>query len=253
MTENYSSPKYPLDESIFAAKYASHQEIVQILKNWAHKNCFGLVIDKHDKDKRIYLRCKRGDDTRIRVVNEDRQRSKNTIRIQCPCIIKIVYSKKAAENEKWRLCKQDEDLNEDKHNHPLDRDQTLVLPLAKRSLIRSETIAIVHQMIDAGNTVPEIRKTISGTDGETIMNYHDIRNWKVKVQAHDKLKPRDADSDVFKFIKFIEEKGYIVRYQTSTDGKHLQSVFFMHCTAIDEVNILGEVFAIDATYKVNEF
>ncbi|KAL7309946.1 hypothetical protein PS15m_010761 [Mucor circinelloides] len=158
MTENYSPPKYPLDESIFAAKYATHQEIVQILKNWAHKNCFGLVIDKHDKDKRIYLRCKRGGDTRIRVVNEDRQRSKNTIRVQCPYIIKIVYSKKATENEKRRLCKQDEDLNEDKHNHPLDMDQALVLPLAKRSLLGSETIAIVHQMIDAGNTVPEIRK-----------------------------------------------------------------------------------------------
>ncbi|KAG1092666.1 hypothetical protein G6F42_019145 [Rhizopus arrhizus] len=26
----------------------------------------------------------------------------------------------------------------------------------------------------------------------------------------------------------------------------------MRCTAVDEVNIRGEVFAIDATYKVNE-
>jgi len=26
----------------------------------------------------------------------------------------------------------------------------------------------------------------------------------------------------------------------------------MHCTAVDEVNIRGEVFAIDATYKVDD-
>ncbi|CAO0798443.1 unnamed protein product [Mucor circinelloides] len=78
---------------------------------------------------------------------ESPKRRRNTIRVQCPYIIKIVYSKKAVENEKWRLCKQDEDLNEDKHNHPLDMDQTLVLPLAKRSLFGSETIAIVHQIL----------------------------------------------------------------------------------------------------------
>lgn len=74
----------------------------------------------------------------------------------------------------------------------------------------------------------------------------------MEVQAHDKLINRGVDSDVFKFIKSIEEKGYIVRYQTSADGKHLQSVLFMHCTAVDKVNILGELFAIDATYKMNE-
>ncbi|KAL9536399.1 hypothetical protein PS6_011921, partial [Mucor atramentarius] len=35
------------------------------------------------------------------------------------------------------------------------------------------------------------------------------------------------------------------------DGKNVKSIFFMHSNAAAEINVRGEVFGIDATYKVN--
>ncbi|KAL7312391.1 hypothetical protein PS15m_008153 [Mucor circinelloides] len=48
----------PLPRIVLEKKYASPEEIVQILAEWAYKNHFELVIRKNDKDRRVYLRCK---------------------------------------------------------------------------------------------------------------------------------------------------------------------------------------------------
>ncbi|KAG1111649.1 hypothetical protein G6F42_014961 [Rhizopus arrhizus] len=105
-------------------------------------------------------------------------------------------------------------------------------------------------MISAGNSVPEIKKTIDGTDGKSILTYDDIRNWKVEAMSNDKSMDKFGNS-ASDLIRRMEGRNYIVRYQASSDGKNVKSIFFMHSSAAVEIRVRGEVFGIDATYKVN--
>ncbi|KAG1089255.1 hypothetical protein G6F42_020024 [Rhizopus arrhizus] len=45
-----------ITKTVLEKKYASSEEIVPILTEWAHKNHFELVIRKNDKDRRVQLR-----------------------------------------------------------------------------------------------------------------------------------------------------------------------------------------------------
>lgn len=55
-----------------------------------------------------------------------------------------------------------------------------MIPEAKRSLLDKESINVAHKMMASGNSVPEIRKTLGGRDGDSILSYDDIRNWRVE-------------------------------------------------------------------------
>ncbi|CEP10890.1 hypothetical protein [Parasitella parasitica] len=185
MNQTFYYPEAPLDATVLTAKYASYQEIVKILTEWAQKNHFELVISKNEKERRVHLRCKLGGETKFKDIAV-RQRTRKSFKINCPYILKISYSKKAAEGSKWKVLKQKSENNEEVHNHPLTLESFQRLPKFKRALIGSKTTTLVQHMIRAGSSVPEIRRTIRQTNAASILTYDDIRNWKVEMEEQEK-------------------------------------------------------------------
>ncbi|EPB82477.1 hypothetical protein HMPREF1544_10771 [Mucor circinelloides 1006PhL] len=133
-------PDSPLPRAVLEKKYASSEEIVQILAEWAYENHFELVIRKNDKDRRVHLRCKfEGNSTPKDIT--DRQKRRKSVKADCPFILKITYSKKAPDEDfKWKALEQDCSKNKNAHNHSLTLEECQLLPRAKKFLIGSDTI-----------------------------------------------------------------------------------------------------------------
>lgn len=240
-----------LDELIYVNTYESSEEIKLHLKKWAIKNNFALVVDKSDKNKRLHLRCKIGNTCRITVKNpEERKRKRDSFKNDCPFVIKLRFL--TAKNA-WAVTRPNKEEQEHLHNHSLSVEGIQVLPEGKRGLIGSKSIRLVTDMIQAGSSVPEIRKTLGGRDGESILSYHDIRNWRAENTSSFNIST--LENDARNLVSHIASKGYLVSYRKSLNDSEsrsfLTSVYFMHQSAIEELKNRCEVFIIDATYKVN--
>ncbi|KAG2191897.1 hypothetical protein INT47_005344 [Mucor saturninus] len=120
-------------------------------------------------------------------------------------------------------------------------------------MLSQKTIKLVTTMIKAGNRVPEIRKTVGGRYGQSILSHHDSRNWKVGNTELFTLS--SLDNDALNLMSHIKSRGYLVSYGKGKNGSEskcsLTSIFFKHKSAMEVVRNRGEVFIIDATYKTN--
>ncbi|KAG2191681.1 hypothetical protein INT47_005998 [Mucor saturninus] len=126
-------------------------------------------------------------------------------------------------------------------------------PEGKRGHLDQNTVKLVTKMIQAGNSVPEIRRTLGGINGQSILSYDDVRNWS--AENTQSFSVNSLDKDARNLMSHISNKSYLVAYQKALDGSEsrcsLASIFFMHETALEEVRSRGEVFIMDATYKTN--
>ena len=171
MTENneimYFTVNSPLEASMFSSNFSDHKELVKRLKDWALENQFVLVTAKSDKTK-VYLRCKLGQQCQIKINDSERKRSRTSIRQQCPFILKIAKSLDGI----YTLKRQDESKNEHKHKHMLSVKELQLIAEGRRKIIQNETVKTISTMIDAGNSIPEIKKTVGGREAVTIMSYY---------------------------------------------------------------------------------
>ncbi|KAI8637917.1 hypothetical protein BD408DRAFT_406066 [Parasitella parasitica] len=246
MNQEHYYPDTPLEATILNAKYASYQEIVKILTDWAQKNFFELVISKNEKERRVHLRCKLGGETKLKAIAV-RQRTRKSLKTNCPYIFKISYSKKAADGSKWKLLKQKAENNEQAHNHPLTLESFQHLPRSKRALIKSETTALVQQMIRAGNSVPEIRRMIRETDGGSILTYDDIRNWKERACTSTNRAFTDgAECDVLYILQSFAMQSFppvIIEFQRSVTKSYM-------CRSIQDcINVLNRFYPPYILYR----
>ncbi|KAL9538326.1 hypothetical protein PS6_011585 [Mucor atramentarius] len=140
----------PLPRTVLEKKYASPEEIVQILAEWAYKNHFELVIRKNDKDR-----------LRRKLYPKEHYRSSMKKKI---CQDRLSFHledhllEESPEDSKWKVLEQDCSKNENAHNHSLTLEECQLLPKAKKFLIGPDTIDVVQKMISAGNSAPEVKK-----------------------------------------------------------------------------------------------
>ncbi|KAL9551204.1 hypothetical protein PS6_005114 [Mucor atramentarius] len=187
------------------------------------------IIRKNVEDRRVQLRRKfEGNSTPEDI--KDRQRRKS-VKTDCPFIFKLTYSKKAPEDSEQECSK-----NENAHNHSLTLEEFQHLSKAKKLLVGLKIIDVIQKMISAGNSVPQIRKAIDGTDGKSILTYDDIRSWKVEVESHDKSMDKIRNSASV-LIRRTESRDHSGRYQASSDGKDVKSIFFIHSNAAAEIYV----------------
>ena len=119
----------------------------------------------------------------------------------------------------------------------------------RRKLIQDDTVKTISTMTSAGNSIPEIKKTVGGREAVTIMSYMDLYNWRQEVEKA-KGNIFDSKSDAMELMKHIELKGYLVSVMIDKENK-LSCIFFTNPKSLEEVKQRGEILVIDATYKVN--
>jgi hypothetical protein len=233
-----------LEAAIFSSSFPDSKELVQRLKTWASKNKFVLVATKSDK-KKVHLRCKLGQRCQIKINESERKRSKTSIRQECPFLLKISKSVDGI----CVLKPQDSSKNEDQHNHDLSVEEFQLIAEGRRSAISDKAAETISTMLDAGNSIPEISKTLGGRKAVTIMSYMDLYNWRQEVErtGGDAFESR---SDALELLKIIESRGYLVSAMINKENK-LDCIFFIHPKSLEEIKRRGEILIIDATYKVN--
>ncbi|KAG2209243.1 hypothetical protein INT47_005535 [Mucor saturninus] len=108
-------------------------------------------------------------------------------------------------------------------------------------------------MSNAVNRVPEIRKTLGGRDGQSILSYHDTRN--LRVGNTEPFTLNSLDNNARNLMSHINSRGYLVSDKKAISGSEskcsLTSIVFMHESAMKGVRNRGKVFIIDSTYKSN--
>lgn len=116
----------------------------------------------------------------------------------------------------------------------------------RRNAISGKTIST---MLDAGNSIPEIKKTVGGREALTIMSYMDLYNWRQEVEKT-RGNFSESRSDAVELLGRMESKGYLASAMIGEDNR-LDCIFFMHPKSLEEVKWRGQVLNVDAMYKVN--
>ncbi|KAI8981530.1 hypothetical protein BDB01DRAFT_851313 [Pilobolus umbonatus] len=115
--------------------FRTSNDAVEFIKAWALENNFILSIDKSEKNRRVWLICNMGKESRVMVSPEERKRFRNSIKNNCPFMVKVTYSKKRGS---WSFLKQNAAKNEDKHNHPCISNTARLLHDEKKTYIPDE-------------------------------------------------------------------------------------------------------------------
>ncbi|KAL0137328.1 hypothetical protein V8B55DRAFT_1305257, partial [Mucor lusitanicus] len=188
------------------------------------------------------LRCKLGQQCQIKINESDRKRSKTSIRQKCSFLLKISKSL----NGTCVLNTQNISRNEHQHNHDLSVEELQLIAEGRRNAISDKTIST---MLDAGNSIPEIKKTVGGREALTIMSYMDLYNWRQEVEKT-RGNFSESRSDAVELLGRMESKGYLASAMIGEDNR-LDCIFFMHPKSLEEVKWRGQVLNVDAMYKVN--
>ncbi|KAL9546074.1 hypothetical protein MBANPS3_006839 [Mucor bainieri] len=207
----------PPDELFNNGLYEDRSEIVNALTLWASKRFIQLVSGKSYKNKRV-LHCKFDGESEAKPL-ENRSRNKTSYLYQ----IRMHCSKSTG--FKWKWTGQKEAMS--KHNHSTDAETFKLLPAEKRAMLSEETVLLVHRMIEAGNSVTEIMKTLGGQDGVSILTYDDIRNW-INEFNYEVAPGITSTSKGQTLLDAVEASGHYTAFQQVEGGSNAKSIFFMH-------------------------
>lgn len=222
------------------------------IRDFGYEHKMTLVVKKSDKkgrNPRVVYSCERSGKYKPKTKSvtplteeEKKKKKKNTGTRKCDCPFEVKFIKKQGTEDCWML----DFVKCGVHNHTLS---PYIEGHAQHSKLKPEELSMFANLNKGGvkpKTALGIIKEKYPANCSSLQTLYNVRKKLIKES-------QDGRTEFQQINKEAVELGYIVRDRRDYETDIVEDFFFAHPDSISLAKCFPHVFAIDCTYKTNQY